>query len=167
MHHFDIRPMHSGDIDGILCVQQSVYPKVLLEDKHFFLNRLMLARNLCYVAESEKGIQGYLISYPWLMDAPPKLNILLNEIPEKAENWFIHDCAVSPACQGMGLSRQLLNAVELEARKAGLNRASLVALAEAVNYWTYQGFRSVNDPRAVLSGYGAGACWMVKELSES
>lgn len=164
MYAFDIRQMHSDDIDGILYVQQTVYSEYLLEDKHFFLNRLMLARNLCYVVESEKGIQGYLISYPWLMDAPPKLNIPLNEIPENAENWFIHDCAVSPACQGMGLSRQLLNAVESEARKVGLSRASLVALAEAVNYWTYLGFRPVDDSSAVLSGYGAGACWMTKAL---
>jgi GNAT superfamily N-acetyltransferase len=163
-----IRPMMDSDIASVHAVQSLVYHASLLEDSHFYHNRLALAPEHCWVAEKHHAIVGYLISYPWAHHVPPPLNTPLEQLPDDAACWFIHDCAVAPKSQGCGVSAKLLSTAAKTAAKQGLTHASLVALADATDFWHYQGYRPhMGDHPALqqaLTGYGEGTCYMMKTL---
>lgn len=156
------RTMQPTDIDGIMQVQQAVYPRTLLEEPAFFLNRMQLAGPLCRVAVDGEEVLGYLTSYPWHSGLPPELNLPLTGLPADAGCWFIHDCAVLPKAQGRGVAGRLLGDAALAAKQIGLRTASLVALADAVAYWQQRDFLAQPVPAAALAGYGDGAQFMLR-----
>ncbi|OAS91796.1 acetyltransferase [Achromobacter xylosoxidans] len=159
--------MLAGDVDAILEVQAGAYPGFLLESADFFLNRLALAPAHCWVAQAatpRDRLLGYLVSYPWDAGLPPTLDAPLTTLPEPADHWFLHDCAVAPSAQGLGVGRALLRTAAGHATQAGLRRASLVSLGSAVGYWLRHGYAPVagggRDLAAKLEGYGPQASYM-------
>jgi len=158
--------MLASDVDAILQAQALAYPRFLLEGAGFFLNRLALAPRYCWVAQpvSSGALLGYLISYPWDAGLPPALDVPLTALPARADHWFLHDCAVVPAAQGMGVGQALVGAAAASAMDNGLTRASLVSLASAAGYWTRHGYAPLapQTPGLAdkLAGYGEGACYM-------
>lgn len=160
--------MDDKDIDCVLSIQSSVYHNILLESPDFYLNRLSLAPEYCWIAENQRDVVGYLISYPWTRDLPPELDLPLSQLPDGANCWFIHDCAVSPQAQGLGISSELLNVASQQAINQGLTHTSLVSLSNATEYWNYQGYKPfmADHPELedTLSDYGNGACYMAKKL---
>lgn len=159
--------MQAGDIHAILDVQAAVYPADLLEEASFFANRLELAPHTCRVAERGGALLGYLIAYPWDAGLPAALNQPLDALPSPATTWFVHDCAVAPAAQGLGVAAALLDDSAHGARRAGLRRAALVSLAPAVTYWQRRGYAPEAQSsalRAKLTQYGEGAVYMSRAL---
>ena len=161
--------MLAGDVDAILEVQAVAYPGFLLESADFFLNRLALAPAHCWVAQAAvpgDGLLGYLVSYPWDAGLPPTLDAPLTTLPEPADHWFLHDCAVAPSAQGLGVGQALLRAAAEYATQAGLQRASLVSLGSAVGYWLRHGYAPVaaggRELAAKLEGYGPQASYMAR-----
>jgi len=164
-----VRPMQADDIEPVLRIQAHVYPATLLEDAALFQNRLEISPGTCQVAEGRAGLLGYLVAYPWLADHPPALNTPLDAVPRDADSWFVHDCAVLPAAQGLGVAQALLQGGLEHARRRGLRHTSLVALRPAVSYWERLGYRAVAAHaglRAKLAQYGAGARYMVRSLEK-
>lgn len=162
--------MADTDLPAILALQAAVYPPDFLEDSAFFRNRLSLAANTCRVAIREGELLGYLVAYAWGTALPPALNLTLSHLPTDATSWFVHDCAVAPQAQGLGVARLMLRDSARSAQQAGLTHASLVSLATAVAYWEKQGYRAMpTTPRlsAKLAGYGAGACYMTRVMTLS
>ena len=161
--------MLAGDVDAILEVQAVAYPGFLLESADFFLNRLALAPAHCWVAQAAApgdGLLGYLVSYPWDAGLPPTLDAPLTTLPEPADHWFLHDCAVAPSAQGLGVGQALLRAAAEYATQAGLQRASRVSLGSAVGYWLRHGYAPVaaggRELAAKLEGYGPQASYMAR-----
>ncbi|MBQ2649113.1 MAG: GNAT family N-acetyltransferase [Achromobacter sp.] len=161
--------MLAGDVDAILEVQAGAYPGFLLESADFFLNRLALAPAHCWVAQAatpRDRLLGYLVSYPWDAGLPPTLDAPLTTLPEPADHWFLHDCAVAPSAQGLGVGQALLRTAAGRATQAGLRRASLVSLGSAVGYWLRHGYAPVagggRDLAAKLEGYGPQASYMAR-----
>ncbi|MBO9356620.1 GNAT family N-acetyltransferase [Bordetella petrii] len=162
-----VRPMQAHDIEPVLHIQASVYPATLLESAALFRNRLQISPGTCQVAEGRHGLLGYLVAYPWLTGHPPSLDQPLHALPDQADSWFVHDCAVLPAAQGLGVAQALLQGGLAHARQRGLRHTSLVALRPAVGYWERLGYRAVAAPaglRAKLAQYGPGARYMVRAL---
>ena len=99
------------------------------------------------------------------------LDVELDALPDGADHWFLHDCAVSPAAQGLGVGQALLRQAAGQAA-SHLLRASLVSLQGAVSYWRRHGYAPV-DADAVglaekLAGYGPNASYMTRAFrSES
>jgi len=164
-----VRPMRPDDVEPVLRIQASVYPAAILEGAALFLNRLQISPGTCLVAENGAGLLGYLVAYPWLADRPPALDAPLDALPDQADSWFVHDCAVLPAAQGLGVAQALLQGGLQVARRQGLCHTSLVALRSAVGYWERLGYRSVAATaglRAKLAQYGTGARYMVRALGQ-
>ena len=166
--------MLASDVDGILAAQALAYPDFLLESADFFLNRLALAPAHCWVAQAAApsaggaSLLGYLVSYPWDAGLPPALDVALQSLPAGADHWFLHDCAVVPAAQGLGVGQALVRAASTCALDNGLGRASLVSLASATSYWRRHGY-SPMDPASAglaekLAGYGPQALYMSRAL---
>ncbi|HEY9270217.1 GNAT family N-acetyltransferase [Achromobacter sp.] len=159
--------MRASDVDAILALQTLAYPGFLLESAGFFQNRLALAPAHCWVAQASAsldGLLGYLISYPWDAGLPPALDVTLPALPAGADHWFLHDCAVAPSAQGLGVGQALLRAAAAGAHEGGLRRASLVSLESAVGYWQRHGYQPVDadsaDLAEKLAGYGPHAQYM-------
>lgn len=161
--------MLASDVDAILRAQALAYPQFLLEGAGFFLNRQALAPQYCWVAQPDApqasgGVLGYLISYPWDGGLPPALDVPLAALPAQADHWFLHDCAVVPAAQGLGVGQALVRAAAARAMDHGLTRASLVSLASAAGYWLRHGYAPLAPSTAglaeKLAGYGEGASYM-------
>lgn len=166
---YRIRPMRPADVAGVLHVQALAYTDILLEDADFFLNRLALAPDHCWVAASDTAhVSAYLIAYPWVDGLPPALNVALARLPAVCTSWFLHDCAVHPAAQGTGLGGQLLRTAAARAGADGFAHASLVSLERAVPYWVRHGYAPAAPSSPVLTaklaGYGAGARYMTRAL---
>lgn len=166
---YQVRPMLASDVDAILQAQALAYPRFLLEGADFFLNRLALAPHYCWVARPDGantsgGLLGYLISYPWDAGLPPALDEPLASLPAQADHWFLHDCAVVPAAQGLGVGQALVRTAADRAMQRGLARASLVSLPGATGYWLRHGYAPVAAGAAglagKLAGYGPGASYM-------
>lgn len=149
---YQVRPMLHSDVDAILQAQALAYPRFLLEGAGFFLNRLALAPRYCWVP------------YPWDAGLPPALDVPLTALPARADHWFLHDCAVVPAAQGMGVGQSLVGAAAASAMANGLTRASLVSLASATGYWTRHGYAPLSPQTPglaeKLADYGEGASYM-------
>ncbi len=165
---YSLRPMQLADIASVLDIGAQLYPANLYESADFYLNRLQLAASLCWVARNDAGVQGYLISYPWEYDTPPALNTNIKKLPQHANCWFIHDCAISPRCQGQGMATALLKQVEKVATHQQLAYSTLVALADALPFWLDKGYVSVEIKNSLtlqkVAAYGVGACYMSKKL---
>lgn len=72
---------------------------------------------------------------------------------------------VAPSCAGLGVGRRLLQALENEARDAGLTSLRLSASLNAVSFYEKAGYRSQNHSRHLLP-FGMVECVpMVKEIS--
>lgn len=160
--------MLASDVPQVLHIQAQTYAASILEDAAFFLNRLALSAATCQVAEQRHRLLGYLVSYPWLRHAPPPLNAPCQQLPDAADSWFVHDCAVDPAMHGLGIAGRLLHAARRQAMALGLRHASLVSLPGACSYWQRLGYQPAGqqDPvlQAKLAGYGAGAAYMTCTL---
>lgn len=158
--------MRPDDVDHVLMAQADVYDADLLEDRHFYQNRLDLSPHSCWVArDAGHDLLGYLISYPWAGVLPPSLGDALPALPTRPDQWFIHDCAVLRRAQGRGVAAALLQAGRRYAWKAGLRRCSLVSLGPAVSFWKRQGYQPVQGvaPDRLarkLAQYGEQACFM-------
>lgn len=160
---FNIRPMAEDDIENVLRIQAAVYSPDILESAAFFENRLSLSANNCWVAASDDELLGYLISYPWLRTFPPALDGQLETLPKSADSWFVHDCAISPCAQRLGVGRRLFNAAQHNAAQQGFSHTSLVSLAQAKTYWQSRGYRPISETQQLqekLKAYGEGACYM-------
>lgn len=164
---YQVRPMRASDVDAILALQTLAYPGFLLESAGFFQNRLALAPAHCWVAQtsaSTETLLGYLISYPWDAGLPPALDVALAALPAGADYWFLHDCAVAPSAQGLGVGQALLRTAADSAHEGGLRQASLVSLESAVGYWQRHGYLPVSADSAglaeKLAGYGPRAQYM-------
>lgn len=157
------RAMAPDDLDGVVAVARVAFPEHP-EDRACFAERLALAPASCFVLEGEDGVAGYLIAYPWPLEAIPPLDTLLGGLPETRETWYLHDLALLPEVRGGGYARSGLDLLfgRIDAPIA------LVSVNESAAFWQAQGFVPQDSPalRAKLASYGPGAHYMVRRVTK-
>jgi len=164
--HLSWRPMIDGDLDAVAAIAAIGFPDHF-EGLDCFANRLAIYPSGCYVlAEDEGAPLGYLIAYPWMADAAPPLNTLIEGIPAGAEVMYLHDLAIHPDARGGGHSRVIVERITADARAAGWPRLALVAVNNATAFWERHGFqiRDTSTMRVKLASYGPKARYMVRPL---
>jgi hypothetical protein len=88
--------MTADDLDGVVGVAQLSFPDHP-EERACFANRLELHPEGCFVLAAKDGpVMGYLVAYPWVRNAAPALNVLIDAIPTEAEVVYLHDLALHP-----------------------------------------------------------------------
>lgn len=160
------RPMTTGDLDGVVEVARIGFPDHF-EDRACFANRLALHPQGCFVlAEGEGRPLGYLVAYPWRADAAPALNTLIDAIPDDASTLYLHDLALHPDARGGGRTGAIVEQLADAARADGWPTISLVAVNDAVGFWSRHGFAVSAPPgmAAKLASYGDDARYMVRRL---
>lgn len=166
LHRLSWRPMTEADLDGVAVVAAGAFPDHP-EDRACFANRLALHPAGCKVLADEAGeVAGYLISYPWRADDAPALNTLLPRLPGRAEVYYLHDLALTPAARGGGHAAAGVALAAQAARDAGLSTVTLTAVNGAGPFWARQGFAPRPTPAmaAKLASYGADAVYMIRVL---
>lgn len=158
--------MQSADLDDVVRVAQVSFPDHP-EDRACFENRLTLYPQGCLVLdEPPGGVAGYLIAYPWMWGSAPALNTQIGPLPEEPELIYLHDLALAPEVRGRGATTPALDRLVDQTRQAGLDRIALVAVNNAAPFWQRHGFAPAQVPgmEAKLASYGAGACYMTRQL---
>ncbi|ASE39516.1 GNAT family N-acetyltransferase [Brevundimonas vesicularis] len=160
------RPMRPTDIDAVVEVARLSFPDHF-EDRACFQNRLALYPRGCFVlAESEGAARGYLIAYPWKAESAPPLNTVIEGLPPQPDLIYLHDLALHPEARGGGVTGAIVERLAEQATEDGWPAIALVAVNDAVGFWSRQDF--VEQPAeamaAKLASYGADARYMLRPL---
>ncbi|MBF0665715.1 MAG: GNAT family N-acetyltransferase [Brevundimonas sp.] len=158
--------MTARDLDAVAALAVIAFPDHF-EGRDCFENRLALNPPGCFVLAAGEGApKGYLIAYPWRAESAPALNVRLPAIPDDAAVMYLHDLALHPDVRGQGWPAPVVERLAAEAGAAGWPALALVAVNDAAPFWERRGFTVVETPAltAKLSGYGAGARYMVRRL---
>jgi hypothetical protein len=157
------RAMREGDLDGVVAVARAAFPDHP-ERRACFAERLALAPDTCFVLADAEQVAGYLIAYPWPLEAIPPLDTLLGGLPERRDAWYLHDLALLAQVRGGGHARAGL--ALLFARVDA--PIALVSVNASAAFWQAQGFVARDSPalRAKLASYGPQARYMVRTVTK-
>ncbi len=159
-----IRPLTLADIDAIMQIQSACYPATLLEDAAHLAAKHLESPASCWVAIHQDEVLAYLLTHPWSSDTPPDLNAPLPPTSPNSPIHYIHDLAVHPRAQGLGLARQLLDAALSWSKQQTFTHIRLVAIAGAEPFWLKQGFTPISQLNekiiSKLSAYGPNAHYL-------
>lgn len=158
--------MLEADLDRVAEIARIAFPHHS-EGRPLFANRLALAPQGCFVlADGSEPAMGYAVSYPWRRDSAPSLNTLIEAIPEGADVIYLHDLAIHPDARGVGATRAIVERLIEQARDQGWPALTLVAVNDAVAFWSRYGFavRETPEMTAKLLSYGPDARYMVRAL---
>jgi len=159
------RPMTADDLDAVVAIAAIGFPDHF-EGRDCFASRLSVFPDGCFILDSEAGVKGYLITYPWTAEGAPVLNRRIDALPEDAGVLYLHDLALHPDVRGEGWSRSAMEAVMALAACGDWPFVALVAVNEAVGFWQGHGFEVQQTPAmaAKLASYGADARYMVRPV---
>ena len=157
------RPMTADDLEAVVTIAAIGFPDHF-EAHECFASRLSVFPDGCFILDSEAGVEGYLITYPWTTDSAPVLNRCIDALPEDVSVLYLHDLALHPDVRGEGWSRSAMERVLELASRGGWPTVALVAVNEAVRFWQAHGFEVRQTPTmaAKLASYGTDARYMVR-----
>lgn len=146
------RAMRAADLAAVFALQCEAYPQAYHEPMSSLASRLHSAPQMCFVAEVEGVLAGYLLAHPWVGPIPA-LHECLPEIVD-ADHVFLHDLAIHPLFRRMALGQGLYKVLCKMAVQCGYRSTQLMAVAEARRFWLSLGFVEIT-PLFVPETYGA------------
>jgi ribosomal protein S18 acetylase RimI-like enzyme len=141
----NIRPMTEDDLDAVMVIQSSAYYQFFQEERFVFEDRLHNFPDGCWIAEVDGCSAGYLFSHPCQLNAPPKLNSAIENLPEKPDCYFIHDVAVKPEFRSMGIGRSLADKAKQLAIEHNFKDMALISVQNSEKFWNNMGFKQVTS----------------------
>jgi len=153
-------PPDLGDVGRVAAAVHPAHP----EDAAVFRERLGLYPAGCFVLDGAAGIEGYLLSHPWVLGRPPSLNTMLGQLPDAADTFYLHDLALLPHARAGGAGSEAVGRVIDQAKRDGFQALSLLAVGWSLTFWQRHGFRAV-DLGIDLSSYGT-ATFMTRPVSQ-
>ena len=165
-----IEPATLHDISSIIRIQALCYKNVTLEHADVLLEKIHLFPAGCYIAKHDNQDVGYIISHPYLYLCPPKIDSYLNEIPDNANCFYIHDLAISPKIRGYGVGSYLLRRAICTARKCNFSSITLISVEDSLQFWVKNGFTEVgtqnnSQVEHVLAAYQITAKYLRRDIS--
>ncbi|MGI2105200.1 GNAT family N-acetyltransferase [Shewanella frigidimarina] len=162
-----IRPITTTDWPAIMAIQAQCYVELTPESLGVMQSKWQASPTSCVVFEQQDNVLAYALVHPWLQGDAPSLDTEISG-QINADSWYLHDMAISPSAQGMGIGKKLFNHIVNQAKNLAINGIGLVAVQGAHTYWLQQGFKpnttSVKLTKS-LDSYPAGACYLYLSLS--
>jgi ribosomal protein S18 acetylase RimI-like enzyme len=164
-----ILPASITHLDGMLHVQQQTFTEDLRESANVFRNRFTRFGDCFRVALQQELVVGYMLCFPWKLGESPVNNQPFPDTLPLPDCFYIHDITLLPQARGTGIARAMLQDAFAQARLAGFDTMSLVAVAQSGDYWDKAGFTTypalpAQKHAALLEVYGPGARLMVKPV---
>lgn len=162
-----IRHMRRDDIDAVLQIQLRCYEALDPESAESLLSKLEASPATCWVADSERGLAGYLFAHPWTSDAPPSLDLVIEQLPSSADCFYIHDLAIDPDWRGTGTGERLIGAA-LQLADDQWHRCALIAVQASQRFWRRFGFSQAPEhlQQAAMSYGDAVLMWRERKSAE-
>lgn len=165
----NIRKLTPNDVDSILEIQSFCYQNVILESREVLLKKILLYPAGCYLYECYSANIGYILSHPWRIAYPPVINQCIENIPNNADCYYIHDLAVLPKARSHGIASRLLQQTVNIAKESGFSKIALVSVENSAQFWESKGFIevSLNDsPQLtdILKKYQTSAKYMFRTI---
>ena len=160
-----LRPIQITDWPDILAIQAQCYTELEPESLAVLQNKHLLGADTCLVILHNQRLVGYCLAHPWKEGVSIGLEQLLSPMAEP-DCLYLHDIAILPQAQGLGIGKRVLSRLIDAAHGLGLTSLCLVAVQGAQGYWSQQGF-SRQDATHSLASYPPGACAMRYRLSQS
>jgi GNAT superfamily N-acetyltransferase len=137
------------------------------EDPEVLAERQYLYPQGCFMLVEDERAIGYALTHPWRFAEPPPLNWPLGVLPSSATTYYIHDVALLPEARGKGYAAQITDVLVANARRAGFDNLSLVAVNKSQVFWEKAGFRVIAVPELSpkLASYGPDAALMVRDVA--
>ncbi|MBR0847139.1 GNAT family N-acetyltransferase [Bradyrhizobium diazoefficiens] len=160
------RPALPSDLDAISAIAAQIHPD-LPERAEVLAEKMRLCPEGCRVLVAGDEIVGYGLSHPWMRHRIPPLDDFLEALPDDADCFYVHDVAVLAGGRG-GAARAYVAGIEDLARSSGIATLALVSVYATRPLWQRLGFRALAadaDLRAKLASYGAGATYMLRNLT--
>lgn len=160
------RRMGAQDLPAVMALATAMHPGCP-ERPDVLDERRRLCPAGCLILPDAQGKPGgYVLSHPWRMARPPALDTYLRHLPVRADCWYLHDIAISPALRGRGAMHAALRILTRHARQNTLRWMTLMAAEGARPVWTHMGFEPMPDiPADITATYGADACPMRRAIS--
>lgn len=159
--------MCAADVGDIQALAGLAHPD-LFERPEIFAERLALyPRGCATLVERATGrIEGYVVSHPWTAIAPPKLDCLLEKLPDRPNAYYIHDLVLSSGVRGTGLARMAVALCLDQANHERLDRVCLISVGCSGSFWRAMGFQMFPDWTGAISDYGPAALAMTVMISQ-
>lgn len=149
-----LRKINKPDLLQINLLADSVYPENYFESPESFGSKIEGFPEGCLVAEIEKQIVGYVISFPSVINFVEPLNKFYK--PQNEPNChYIHDLCVNPEFRKKGVANSFLNILF----KKFSTDFALVAVMGSSNFWEKFGFVFVQE----IDYYNTTAHYMVRK----
>lgn len=162
-----IRQITTTDWPAIMAIQAQCYVELTPESLGVMQSKWQASPTSCVVFEQQDNVLAYALVHPWLQGDAPSLDTEISG-QINADSWYLHDMAISPSAQGMGIGKKLFKHIVNQAKNLAVNGIGLVAVQGAHTYWLQQGFKpnttSVKLTKS-LDSYPAGACYLYLSLS--
>lgn len=163
-----IRLMQVTDIPAVLMVQEQAYVDEILETAEVIEARLHIAPHTAWVAETDAGVQAYLVTYPSRLGALTAWGENFQCAPD-ANCLYLHDLAVATAAGGGGLGQALIAAATRYAEEKNYGFSSLISVQNSVGFWQRRGYSVVENlsqaQQLLLNTYSGPAYYMSKTLA--
>lgn len=167
---FRIRLMQVTDIPAVLMIQEQAYVDEILESAEVIEERLHIAPETAWVAETEAGVQAYLVTYPSRLGALTAWGENF-QCAHDADCLYLHDLAVATAAGGCGLGQALIAVATHYAEEKGYGFSSLISVQNSVGFWQRRGYGVVENlspaQQLLLATYTGPAYYMSKTIAVS
>jgi ribosomal protein S18 acetylase RimI-like enzyme len=151
-----IRSMNEEDLESIVQIQAEAYSGYFLESSDVIATRFATNPPTSWIAEVDGKPAAYLVSYFSLLGKinPLNKNFVMVDQPDCL---YIHDLAILPSAQGMGIARYLLNVAQKLALDNSCKNIALLSVQNTRLFWGRLGFCVVDnissDQQKILKAY--------------
>jgi len=101
------RQMLIDDIPYVYSIAMDIWT-IHKESQAIYENKFCSFPEGCYVYD-DNGIKGYIISHPYNISSPPKINTLLPQVEMNC--LFIHDIVIVPEYRGRGIGNEIITKI--------------------------------------------------------
>ena len=116
------------------------------------------------LVDDSNKLCGYAIPHPIRRQQPPKLDTMLGQISEEADQYYIHDLAVLPGFRGHGYAQACIKNLFIVSKY--YETTCLISVYGTEPFWKCFGFAPVQigeDLKKALVEYGEDAAYLERK----
>jgi GNAT superfamily N-acetyltransferase len=147
------------EIEEVIKIQKLSYSKLYWESGEIFARMVDVYPKGCIGLYANDLLSGYVFFHPYQEDRVKPLNHMFKLVGTE-DCVYLHDLAILPDYRGLGLSRVLMDFVDLETCNIGFVTQCLVAVQGSHSFWHKYGFKIINE----VENYGLSAYYMKRRI---